>query len=832
MLVYSVLHVIVYLFIIQFSFSDFFGNNVYIFIGLMKIVGMATGEIGENMLEDRLLMVPVLMMHEIMEGLITFGAADFLSFLISYYVELGIQTVERPFVPSIVETIVPYVDDKYTRITKFVKKAIFDAEDTDDSDEEDEKEKEKAKKDKDKKANENDKTKDPEKDKEKETDNNLTKSRKLSLTDDSSDSNIILSDQEESLDSSMSASLIVDMNIDSDLSESGDEFEREVKKRLHNKEKEKQKQAIGEIATTHAHVLHDELKNASFDKLCDLSIESVALIYTPFTTLLLWVFYNVNNLVPNYGIAEPDIIFYLLFAVVIIPFQLSNDVLHFNIAEFYHGEKIYEYLKSLVDRYKNRKTTWKGLDEDIDTDMEEISRRVDQFCFSSQYFFLMSIGTTGVFLMLLGGQTIISAAYNPFNDTAAYYTVVIFIVISVAMYYVTFYTGRFLRIWRIDIPDKSGDSSTMNAKSEETSISEEGDEEKIGMNNLVLRNITNWDNVDKAHAFKERLHEATKGLHSANFNDDQFKTNMIKANFYWFTSNVKEVFTPTTLKGKRKHIIQSFKQIYGELSPRVIGEENNNEVVETKFVDQREKKIIKKSLPHSFIAIIKLWKTRASLLRKIRSQVAGIIECSTGSRCEFCFTNQNLRAELVSNIEDIFIKFLKDHPTQNTVIWSVEKWQEVFKKNALIRTLCFECFTEILDHHIETSVQETINRRVNERRRRTKGLATNTSMSMMSGGGGDERGASKKMSWNMQTQQEESQGHSRLETKDFHRLETQESRILDVPREIEPSSATKASRDVKTEARIRLIENENVKNFLKGWLEMAKMRVKPPDTFR
>jgi len=49
--------------------------------------------------------------------------------------------------------------------------------------------------------------------------------------------------------------LIVDMNIESDLSESGDEFEREVKKRLHNKEKEKQKQAIGDFAATHSHHL-------------------------------------------------------------------------------------------------------------------------------------------------------------------------------------------------------------------------------------------------------------------------------------------------------------------------------------------------------------------------------------------------------------------------------------------------------------------------------------------------------------------------------------------------------------------------------------------------
>ena len=78
----------------------------------------------------------------------------------------------------------------------------------------------------------------------------------------------------------------------------------------------------------------------------------------------------------------------------------------------------------------------------------------------------------------------------------------------------------------------------------------------------------------------------------------------------------------------------------------------------------------------------------------------------------------------------------------------------------------------------------------------------------------------------------DSQGQSRLETKDFQRLETEESKILEGQKEIEPLSATTAQRDMKTEARIRLIENENVKSFLKGWLETAKLRVKPPDTFR
>ena len=40
------------------------------------------------------------------------------------------------------------------------------------------------------------------------------------------------------------------------------------------------------------------------------------------------------------------------------------------------------------------------------------------------------------------------------------------------------------------------------------------------------------------------------------------------------------------------------------------------------------------------------------------------------------------------NIESIFIKFLKDDPNQTSLKWSIEGWQEVFRKNALIRTLC------------------------------------------------------------------------------------------------------------------------------------------------
>jgi len=124
---------------------------------------------------------------------------------------------------------------------------------------------------------------------------------------------------------------------------------------------------------------------------------------------------------------------------------------------------------------------------------------------------------------------------------------------------------------------------------------------------------------------------------------------------------------------------------------------------------------------------MKQWRVRAALIRKIRSQVAGIVESSTKQKCEYCGTPYFIRAEVVSNVESIFIKFLRDDRRQTSLQWSVDDWQEVFKKNALIRTICFECSNRILDHHIKTSVEETLQLRVQQRRKTAReGTALST----------------------------------------------------------------------------------------------------------
>ena len=72
----------------------------------------------------------------------------------------------------------------------------------------------------------------------------------------------------------------------------------------------------------------------------------------------------------------------------------------------------------------------------------------------------------------------------------------------------------------------------------------------------------------------------------------------------------------------------------------------------------------------------------------------------------------------MSNLEEVFIKFLKSDPEQSQTSWDVDKWQEFFKKHAVIRTICFNCTEKILDHHRATSIRETEQKR--ERAEREK----------------------------------------------------------------------------------------------------------------
>ena len=135
--------------------------------------------------------------------------------------------------------------------------------------------------------------------------------------------------------------------------------------------------------------------------------------------LFIFFYYQFNEYLKLsflFGFRQKDLIIYLLFGVVIIPFQIVMDIFIFNIQELYHGWKVYEYMKYARYRFQNRTARWKGLERSYDESIDYSLRSVDQMCFSSQFYFILAIGGSGSFLFTLSISMMLRAQYNMFED--------------------------------------------------------------------------------------------------------------------------------------------------------------------------------------------------------------------------------------------------------------------------------------------------------------------------------------------------------------------------------------------------------------------------------
>lgn len=153
------------------------------------------------------------------------------------------------------------------------------------------------------------------------------------------------------------------------------------------------------------------------------------------------------------------------------------------------------------------------------------------------------------------------------------------------------------------------------------------------------------------------------------------------------------------MKSFRETIIESFESINNKFlikEAKEIDLEDNDQT--TKMVlPAIEMQKHEGKFSEASIEIVKFWLTRAIKLKKIRSQIAGLMQNHmVNDRCEFCKKNWGLRSECLENIEDLFEKFLKGNKYQN--IYDISNWQSYFYKHAMLRTVCFSCSEEIIEN--------------------------------------------------------------------------------------------------------------------------------------
>lgn len=379
------------------------------------------------------------------------------------------------------------------------------------------------------------------------------------------------------------------------------------------------------------------------------------MFFQPFIIVGLMV-YRDEIAIPNlYGIREQDMEYYLWFAVIILFFQLVADMFILSMQEFFHGWKLYDYLVYTRYRFLQRETRWKGLEESLDECIEEGMRTLDQLCFSSQFYFMCTLHTTGVVLIMLGLNSMIRFGYNMFGDPAGLVLVPLLWLICKVTEKLCVWVADLLGIWRIKHASTAWHSSL-------------GDDEDDEFG------IPRWDELEQ---IKGASHEAF--LMNQKLTSETFRHKFLDYNRPWLVAQLPSILTPRTLRRSRPYLIAQFTKLLGSVNPDISSDEDEDD----------EEQFGPVALSAASRKVVRWWLSRARRLLRLREVVQPIINKARKAECEQCLSRRQLQVELLIQLEELGDRFEQEHP--NMEEFDQVAWKTFFQKHAKFRTICLNC---------------------------------------------------------------------------------------------------------------------------------------------
>lgn len=341
--------------LIEVSYWSLFGPNIYIVIIMMVIIGTYINNGVQYLLQDAILVSPVSAGFTFATALVTFGAPDFLTFLLSYFLGVAQSQLSRVFQNY-------YVD-------------IF--------------------------------------------------------------SDIIASMYELSI--RLSLRFIPRYMSGAPAAKKSDDIVQD--------DKVTRKREVDDVQDNGASHESVEPIIDYFNGVCG---DSMTMYYFPYFVYLLMQ-YRLEIVLPvSYGIRQSDMLIYMIFQLIMCLFEPIADAFnHFENEQFF-GWKIYEYLVYCRYRFLQREARWKGMEHTLDECIDEDMRTLDQMCFSSQFYLMMSFHFSGMVYVMLAFQCWLrNSAYNPFSDPALFIILIYLLVCYYVLEWVIYYLAVWLKVWKI-----------------------------------------------------------------------------------------------------------------------------------------------------------------------------------------------------------------------------------------------------------------------------------------------------------------------------------------------------------------------------------------------
>jgi hypothetical protein len=412
------------------------------------------------------------------------------------------------------------------------------------------------------------------------------------------------------------------------------------------------------------------------------STEIAAFMLFPFLNIVLLVYYTQTQILPQYGILDNQMVYYIMFAFYILPFQLGFDVFILNTLELVYGWKVYDYVSYQRYRFSVREQRWVLRSDLLDESIEEGLQTLDMLCFSSQYYYMVIFFAFGMMLVIFGIQIWISALYNPFGDP-----------VTCLLMLLIFLGGELF----VQISYKLADIKVM----------------RLGWRGLWMTKLiegTVDDDVAAKLAVGEgrQLDMEQERLELQALNSERFRHRFLERNKPWILQHLVELLTPRSLEAPGpdgRPTIEYVRDVYAELVAmgegyRRPGDREDISSEEGDELEQARRNWSKKPLTGVSLAIARFWLAKARKRRAFGKLVASIIEDHKKDRCYNCNRARDvpgirLVAELATDGEpdlhalDDLIAMFEEQYGPNEI--DVQLWKAFFRAHAQYVTRCNLC---------------------------------------------------------------------------------------------------------------------------------------------
>ncbi|KAL4426622.1 hypothetical protein ABPG74_003085 [Tetrahymena malaccensis] len=741
--------------IIQWSISTNFGENVWYYLCTLKILGMLSEILGSKFFSKKILSAPIAYGLDCTLDVATLGANDFIDFLLSFFIEQGIQMIERAYLCVIMKEVEEFIDvaleSQEAKQNEEQQDALLNLSLIQQGDDE-------------------------------QTLNNSSvyfsdnfeesfeslfqnqgseidkdQKRKKNKLKMQSDIHRQTKNSQEQLNSSFDENNETDLNesyfknlLDSKLQ--GQQLNRKNQSQIHAKDKtnnlNNKKQNIYSQKNHEIDTDSDEV----IDRYADYINGMIGPLVLPIITSQCWIFYEQNLIANAYNIERESYIYYFLFTVIILPFRLAIDIVYYHLWVGYHDIDFLEYAKKTQKRFKLRKQIWKANDPSIDSESEgeesqeqmqinqtqkKKNRKIDEelvdldrWCFSSQFYFVHNLFLIGMMNCVFGIYNITSTQHNLFKDQMTFPIILLWIILCYFVHKLCIIGGKFLGIWKIK-------------QNHETKI------EEIAKCEDLEQNIQHKNQQAKVKIIqKEKQQMKAKNyinLKKSQLENPNFRKNFIQSNKYWLRSNISKVLNKETKQKYRDLILEQMESINLKLKKRsdfkhyllmkkmkkikqnlfmaenkesLLNNSKNSNIQnqsdqefddymlnleENYYLQEQQRESLfsleaqmkpnrPSDIPNSTKILIKYWLYRSKNYTKACALVGGVFDKKIKQYCQFCGNNWGLTCLPEQNVEDLFLKYIRKMKIKN-VMTDKQKdgWQDYFQEQCQFRTECFDC---------------------------------------------------------------------------------------------------------------------------------------------